>query len=147
MNTSLDSPHSQLKSIIGSSPRPALFVSDTAARRLNSSVPTGTSNDNVQAVLTRLHETPFDSVEAVYVLDDERHLVGIVTLADLLRAEPATELSKITSPPTVEAQVSDDQEFVASLALHHQVTEVPMIARVTACIRRRPYQDFARSRS
>ena len=30
-------------------------------------------------------------------------------------------------PPTVEAQVSDDQEFVASLALHHEITEVPIV--------------------
>jgi magnesium transporter len=119
--------NSSLKSISGHASRKALVVSDTAARRLNSSVPTGTSTDTVQALLNRLREIPFESVEAVYVLDAVRHLVGIVPLANLLRTQPATELSKIMSPPTVEAQVSDDQEFVASLALHHQVTEVTIV--------------------
>ena len=119
--------NSSLTSISGHASHPALFVSDTAARRLNSSVPTGTATDTVQTLLTRLREIPFESVEAVYVLDAVRHLVGIVPLAHLLRAEPAISLREIMSPPPVEAQVSDDLEFVASLALHHQITEVPIV--------------------
>ena len=119
--------NSSRTSISGHASRPALFVSDTAARRLNSSVPTGTATDTVQTLLTRLREIPFESVEAVYVLDAERHLVGVVPLVHLLRAEPAISLREIMLPPPVEAQVSDDQEFVASLALHHQITEVPIV--------------------
>ena len=119
--------NSSLKSTSGHASRPALVVSDAAAQRLNSAVPTGTSTDTVQVLLTRLREVPFESVEAVYVLDAVRHLVGVVPLANLLRAEPAISLSEIMSSPTVEAQVSDDQEFVASLALHHEITEVPIV--------------------
>ncbi len=54
MNTPRDVTHSHAKSVSGRSARPALFVSDTAARRLNSSVPTGTSTDTVQVLLVRL---------------------------------------------------------------------------------------------
>lgn len=118
---------SSLKSTVGYPSRPELFVSDTAASRLNSVVPTGVSTDTVQVLLARMREIPFESVETVYVLDDVRHLVGVVPLAKLLRAESATMLSEVMLPPAVEAQVSDDQEFVASLALHHEITEVPIV--------------------
>lgn len=127
MNPSPNATHSHLKPSAGSSPRPALFASDMAARRLNSSVPTGIPTDDVQTVLTRLRETPFDSVEAVYVLDAAQRLLGCVALGDLLRAEPAKCLSEIMSPPPIAAQGHDDQEFVASLALHHKITEVPIV--------------------
>lgn len=127
MTQSPDSTHPLNTSWSGGSKHRALFVSDTAARRLNSSVPTGVPSDKVQAVLTRLRETPFDSVEAVYVLDPAQRLAGIVPLAHLLRADPNRCLSEILSPPTAEARVNDDQEFVASLALHHEVAEVPIV--------------------
>lgn len=127
MSAPLNAADSPPTSLAEGSSRAALIASDAAARRLNSSVPTGTPSDDVQTVLTRLHETPFELVGAVYVLDSERRLVGLVTLANLLRAEPATSLREVMSPPPVAVQVSDDQEFVASLALHHEITEVPIV--------------------
>jgi magnesium transporter len=108
-------------------PRSLLRASETAERRLDSSVPTGAASDLVQSVLNRLRGTPYHSVEAVYVLDAEKRLLGIVALANLLQAEPAKSLHEIMSPPAVEAQANDDQEFVASLALHHEIAEIPIV--------------------
>lgn len=109
------------------SSRPVLHISETAARRLDSSVPTGSPSDSVDAALNRFRENFFNSVEAVYVLDGARRLIGVVPLATLLRAAPSKSLQEIMAPPACEAQLNDDQEFVASLALHHEIAEVPIV--------------------
>ena len=123
----MNTPPSHDQPASGRSSHPALLVSDTAARRLNSAVPTAVATDTVQTLLDRLRNTPFESVATIYVLDAERRLVGSVPVAQLLRAELATALSEIMSPPPVAALEHEDQEFVASLALHHTLTEVPIV--------------------
>ncbi|MBM2838407.1 MAG: hypothetical protein HW415_1032 [Deltaproteobacteria bacterium] len=90
-------------------------------------VPTAKANDMVSSVLSALHGKTFDSTDTIYILDDNERLQGLVTLPHLLTAGRELTLKEImiTDPPA--AGPEDDQEHVASLAIRHGITSVPVV--------------------
>jgi magnesium transporter len=78
-------------------------------------------------VRARLSEHELEDTEIVCVTDQEGRLLGLVTFADLLRlpADAAIEPVMRRSPPAVQAH--EDQEKVASIALHHGLNSVPVV--------------------
>jgi len=57
---------------------------ETAARHMVERVPRGTADENVGTMLAGLAGGEFDTANAVYVLDKDDRLLGIVTLRRLL---------------------------------------------------------------
>lgn len=90
-------------------------------------VPTAATADTARDVLDRLHGRRFDSVEAVYVLGDERTLVGVVPLTDLFPAAPETPVATLMlrQPRTVHLDV--DREDAASVAIREELAAVPVV--------------------
>ncbi len=70
-----------------------------------------------------------DSAEAVYLLDSKRRLVGLVTLARLLQARADQALSDIALAPVPTVRLGTDQEHIASLAIQHGLTSMPVVDR------------------
>lgn len=100
---------------------------ESAATRMAERVPTAARSDTVEETRSRLVGKPFTSVEAVYVTDEDRRLLGVVLLGDLLAAqgEQTLEHLMIADPPAVRSHV--DQETVASIAVGHRLPAVPVV--------------------
>jgi magnesium transporter len=66
-------------------------------------------------------------VGAVYVLDAQERLNGLVPITTLLAARAATPIASLRQPPPPAVHLGTDQEHVASLAIRHNVTAMPVI--------------------
>ena len=100
---------------------------ETATRHLVSRVPTGSSDETVSSVLTRLPGNVFDYADTIYVVDEVNTLTGLVSMPRLLAATPHSYLRDILTKPFPAAHEGADQESVASLALINGVAAVPVV--------------------
>lgn len=102
-------------------------LSETAAQHLVKQVPTAHAGDTVGAALSGLLGHRYDALDAVYVVDDEGGLQGLVRLPELLAAPTARSLRDlmIRKPLTVHPQ--EDQERIALLAIRQGVAAVPVV--------------------
>jgi len=103
---------------------------DTAGEHLVLRVLRASPSDTVGAVRQRLAEgVEVDSAEAVYLLDAKRRLLGLVPMSRLLRAPAGQLLADIATAPVPAVRIGVDQEHVASLAIQHGLTSVPVVDR------------------
>ena len=63
----------------------------------------------------------------LYVTNEHRHLVGVVTLRALVLSAPETPLSQIMLPEVIRAQVDTDQEEVARLIARYNLIALPIV--------------------
>ncbi|MBU1395079.1 MAG: magnesium transporter [Gammaproteobacteria bacterium] len=89
-------------------------------------VPRASAGDTVAHVLHRLSGQQYDYCGAVYVVDREGRLQGLVPLARLLAARGDEPLSQMLHNHTPMVQIDTDQERVATLAMVHGVNAVPV---------------------
>lgn len=100
---------------------------ETAAQHLTAAVVRARPEDLVGEVRSRLGEHDLEDTELVCVVDGHGRLLGLIPFAELLRlpADTAVETVMRRSPPAVLAY--EDQEKVASLALHYGLNSVPVV--------------------
>lgn len=115
----------------GDPDRPALGAAgrDSAGEHLVVRVLRAHPKDSVSGTRARLAagDLILDSAEAVWLLDDDRRLVGAVPLPRLLGADGSLALAEIAVTPVPAVELGTDQEHIASLALHHGLTAVPVL--------------------
>jgi magnesium transporter len=63
----------------------------------------------------------------LYVVDDDQHLIGTVSLRALVTAAPETPIAAIMSDEVRSVQVSDDQEEVAEEMRHYNLLALPVV--------------------
>src|SRR4030095_3367894 len=63
----------------------------------------------------------------LYVVDERRHLVGVVSLRRLLLVSPGTPLKRIMTADLVSARVDTDQEEVARQVASYNLLAVPVV--------------------
>src|SRR3954467_8846239 len=63
----------------------------------------------------------------LYVVDERRHLVGVVSLRRLLLVSPETPLKRIMTPEPISARVDMDQEEVARLVASYNLLAIPVV--------------------
>ena len=102
---------------------------ETAVEHMIELVPTGSPQTTVGAVLGELAAASFGSVNAVYVLDNRRRLLGLVPIAELLGAGMQHKLGEIMLDPLTSVRPDDDQELVAAAAVEYGISEVPVTDR------------------
>jgi CBS domain-containing protein len=68
-----------------------------------------------------------ESVYYVYALDDQRRLAGVVSLADLLTAEPASLVEAITRREVVRVDADDADEKVAEVMERYDLLALPVV--------------------
>jgi magnesium transporter len=101
---------------------------DTAGRIMNPKVfalpEDATAGDAVNA----LQESGgVEMVFYVYVVDDRRHLVGVVSLRRLLLVAPQTPLKRIMTDEVISVHVDDDQEEVARKVSSYHLLAIPVV--------------------
>lgn len=121
-------PHDQTGAIGPGAPRhQAIEPPESAASHMVRRIPTALPEENVAAALARLSGQVFDYAGTVFVVDAAHVLQGAVTMARLLAAAPGQCLRDIAHQPAPSVSPDTDQEHMASLALTHGVTNMPVV--------------------
>ncbi len=68
-----------------------------------------------------------ETVNYVYVVDPERHLLGVLSLYRLLLSPDDTPVEKLMAPSTVRVRASADQETAARLLTDRNLLAIPVV--------------------
>ncbi len=102
-----------------------------------------------------------ESAYYLYVIDDEDHFVGVVSLRDLVVASPEARLSEVMDPHVLKAVATADKEEVAAIIAKYDLLALPVVDQKNRLIgavtvddvvdlmlprgwRKRPIRDVAR---
>ncbi|RDI96595.1 magnesium transporter [Meiothermus sp. QL-1] len=68
-----------------------------------------------------------EQIYVIYVVDGEEHLKGVLTLRDLIVADPKTKVSEIMNPDVIYVRDDTDQEEVARIMADYNFTVLPVV--------------------
>jgi len=116
-------------------PKPGGGVSDlleyeeqTAGRLMNPNVFALEEQLTAGEAITALQSArDVEMVFYLYVVDDRRHLVGVVSLRRLLLVSPDTPLGRIMTTDVYSARVDTDQEEVARQVASYNLLAIPVV--------------------
>ena len=100
---------------------------ESADRYLVEQVVTTARQDTVETVLNKLPGKTFDSLEAVYILDETGHLQGLVRLCDLFSFPSTATMGEIMTLQFPIAHAKDDREHVAGLSVRSKLAAIPIV--------------------
>ena len=104
------------------------YAERTAGRIMNPQVFALAEDLTVGEAITELQQNrEVEMVFYLYVVDDRRHLVGVVSLRRLLLVSPETPLKRIMSSDLVSARVDTDQEEVARQVAAYNLLAIPVV--------------------
>lgn len=75
----------------------------------------------------RRHSEHLEMVYYLYIIDEERHLVGVVSLRQLVTAEPTAHMQSLIDPDVIKVQVDTDQEEVAHIISKYDLLGIPVV--------------------
>src|SRR5260370_8066753 len=78
-------------------------------------------------VSLRQHSEHMEMVYYLYIVDDERRLVGVVSLRELVVAEQTTQLKDLIDKDVIKVQTDTDQEEVARVIAKYDLLGVPVV--------------------
>ncbi len=83
----------------------------------------------VEQALSYLRRTrpAAEQVFYLYVVDDEGRLEGVVSLRQLVVADPSERIGDLMEPDVVSARTSEDQEEVARRVAHYNFVALPVV--------------------
>ena len=131
---------------------------ETAGHYLSAGVPRARPGQSAAQVLQQLceHQHGYDCVDIVCVQDEDERLLGVITLAELMALPRAASMADAARARYPRVRADTDQERVASLALHHGVSAIPVVdvkgrllgivppAALLAILRREHVEDIHR---
>lgn len=80
-----------------------------------------------EATQTIQASSDFEMVFYLYVVDDRNHLVGVISLRQLLTVSPSTPLAKIMSTDLISVDTATDQEEVANQVALYDLLAIPVV--------------------
>src|ERR671923_1126808 len=104
------------------------YDEQTAGRIMNPHVFALNEDMTVGEAITELQSNrDVEMVFYLYVVDDRRHLVGVVSLRRLLLVSPETPLKRIMTGDLISARVDTDQEEVARQVASYNLLAIPVV--------------------
>ena len=104
------------------------YDEQTAGRIMNPHVFALSEDMTVGEAITELQSTrDVEMVFYLYVVDERRHLVGVVSLRRLLLVSPETPLKRIMTADLISARVDMDQEEVARQVASYNLLAIPVV--------------------
>lgn len=100
---------------------------ETAAHYLVAAVPRALPGEHVAAVRRRLSARPYDSVALICITDERDMLLGFLPITDFVALADDTKVGAAMRKEPIAVHADVDQERVASTALHHVVSAVPVV--------------------
>jgi len=103
------------------------YEEQTAGRIMNPHVFALSEDITVGEAITELQNNrDVEMVFYLYVVDDRKHLVGVVSLRRLLLVSPETPLKRIMTADLISARVEMDQEEVARQVAAYNLLAIPV---------------------
>ena len=78
------------------------------------------------AAIRRLVDSA-ETVSYVYVIDEERHLLGVLSLYRLLLSPPTTPVVDLIAPTTIRVRATADREVAARLLTDRNLLAIPVV--------------------
>jgi magnesium transporter len=105
------------------------YPDDSAGAVMTSDYATLPPGITVQEALHRLRQQAPDreTIYYIYVVDGERHLIGFVSLRDLILAKPSSLIRDIMKGEVVSVRVDQDQEVVARQLAKFDFIAIPVV--------------------
>lgn len=104
------------------------YEEQTAGRIMNPHVFALNEDMTVGEAIAELQgDRDVEMVFYLYVVDERRHLVGVVSLRRLLLVSPETPLKRIMTADLISARVDMDQEEVARLVAAYNLLAIPVV--------------------
>jgi magnesium transporter len=104
------------------------YAERTAGRIMNPNVFALNEDITVGEAITEIQSNrDVEMVFYLYVVDERRHLVGVVSLRRLLLVSPETPLKRIMTADLTSARVDMDQEEVARLVAAYNLLAIPVV--------------------
>lgn len=105
------------------------YKDETAGRLMTPDVLTFHEDMTVGEATRALQERSdeYEMVFYLYVIDDRRHLVGVVSLRQLLLNPPSMPLRKIMSDDVISVRTDADQEDVAATIARYNLLAIPVV--------------------
>lgn len=102
----------------------------TAGSLLERGVPTVAPTDTIRGALAELQAfaAQYTSIDYIYVVEGGK-LVGVLSMHELLQAEPSAHVATAMTTPVVSVHTYTDQERVAAVALAQNISAVPVVDR------------------
>ena len=103
------------------------YPAESVGRRMSAAVvplhPESTAEQAIERIRARADDV--ETLTAIPVLDGSRHLIGIVDLGDLLRADPGTPVGRLMAEPR-SAIATEDAERAARRCADLRATALPV---------------------
>ncbi|MEK6663099.1 MAG: magnesium transporter [Pseudomonadota bacterium] len=99
---------------------------ETAGAHLVTSIMRATPDQSAGVVRTALVDRTLQDTHLICVVDAQDHLLGILTFANLFRLPTERLMGEAMQPHPPTVRPDEDQEKVASIALHHGLASVPV---------------------
>lgn len=90
-------------------------------------VPTATPDENATTVLRHLRGGAWDTINYIYITNDYRKLLGVVSLRELLVAPSHQKMSDIMKTELVVAHPHSEPARAGILAIQHAVKAIPVV--------------------
>jgi magnesium transporter len=104
------------------------YADETAGRIMNPTVFALSDDLTAGAAIQALQGSrEVEMVFYLYVVDERRHLVGVVSLRRLLLVAPETPLRRIMTTDLISARVDTDQEEVAQHVANYNLLAIPVV--------------------
>ena len=104
------------------------YADQTAGRIMNPEVFALSEDLTAGEAIAALQQSrDVEMVFYLYVVDERRHLVGVISLRRLLLVSPETPLKRIMTADLTTARVNTDQEEVAQLVASYNLLAIPVV--------------------
>jgi len=78
-------------------------------------------------VYLRQHSSHLEMVYYLFIVDHEQHLVGVVSLRQLVTSEPTVRMEDLMDRDVIKVQIDTDQEEVARLIARYDLLALPVV--------------------
>lgn len=103
------------------------YEEETAGRIMSPELYALDQNTNISDAITAMQlEGDVESTFYLYVIDNKNHLVGVISLRQLLFARPNTQLKEIMTKDVISVHTETDQEEVARMVADYNLVAIPV---------------------
>lgn len=107
----------------------AAYAQNSAGAIMSSDFVTLDPQSSLADAIETLRHLAWDreTLYLVYVVDDAQRLIGVISLRQIIQADPQCRVAQVMQRELITAYVDDDQEHVASVLAHYDFLALPII--------------------
>jgi magnesium transporter len=75
----------------------------------------------------RVQSENVDVIYVVYVVDDLKRLLGLITLKNLILSAPSAKISEVLYDEVISVNTSDENEFIANIFKKYDLVAIPVV--------------------